>query len=167
MDDVLKDLGVIDEDESPLSEGRMRIAELRDRFGLSDSDIAKATDADPRTVARWRSQKGLQRASRYDQPIERLLEIIDALEPILEDPKAVREFLRGKNRRLDGARPINLLGAGRYTEVREAITQARGQQSVPKKKRARSLSTSKPAGTDQFGGSSGARSSRQRVRRAA
>jgi hypothetical protein len=151
MNDALRDLGVIGEEVAPLSEARLRVAELRDVYGLTDTEIAKATDADPRTVARWRSQDGLQRASRYDKPIERLLEIIDALRPILgNDPRAVREFLRGKNRYLDGARPLNLLGAGRYVEVREAITQRRGGDPVRKKKNS-PTPTGEPAGKGELG----------------
>lgn len=164
MDDVLRDLGVIDEETAPLSEARMRVAELHNVYRLTDSEIAKATDADPRTVARWRTQSGLQRASRYDKPIERLLEIVDALRPILgDDPKAVRDFLRGKNRYLDGARPLNLLGAGRYTEVREAITRRRGNDPVRRKKGTPAPRATKPADKGELGSGTDAGSGSGRV----
>lgn len=146
VDDALKALGVIAEGSAPLSEARMRVAELHTRFGLTDREIAKATDADPRTVARWRLHSGPQRASRYDEPLERLLEIVDALEPVLGDPQAVRTFLCSRNRHLDGARPLNLLGAGRYREVREAITRRRAGEPARRIKRARVPASLDPQG---------------------
>ncbi len=132
-DQVLKELGVIDE-SAPPNIARKRVAEIQSRFGLTDSEIAKATDANPRTVARWRTNPGGERISRYDERIEQLVEIIDALEAVLhDDPKGVRQFLKSKNHYLDGARPLNLLGAGRYNEVRAAITKRRGAEPPTKK----------------------------------
>jgi transcriptional regulator with XRE-family HTH domain len=161
---TLEELGVIP-DEPQISEARLRVAELRSRYGLSDSDIAKATDASARQVARWREQTGTRRASRYDERIEQLFEIIDALEMVLhDDPKGVKDFLKGKNRYLNNARPLNLLGAGRYDEVREAITRRRAGQPVPKEKPARRKAvTPKPRGDQSNGHQRGNAARRHRV----
>jgi uncharacterized protein (DUF2384 family) len=133
---ALIEMGVLEE-ERTLSDARLQVAELAGRYGLTDSEIAKATDASPRTVARWREQTGPQRASRYDERIEQLIEIAHALEEVLPDAQSVRTYLISRNRYLDGARPVNLLGAGRYREVREAIARRRAHDPLPADKRAK------------------------------
>lgn len=103
---------------------RNRVWQLGMAYGLSDVEIAKATDANPRTVGRWRAQTDFERGSRYDARLTALLQVIDGLEAFL--PKEmVRQWLTEPNRFLDGARPVNLLGAGLLDNVLQAVEQAR------------------------------------------
>lgn len=139
---ALIDLGVLDEQHT-LSDARTQVARLAQRYRLTDSEIAKATDASPRTVTRWREQTGPQRASRYDQRIEQLIEIAEALEEVLADPNSVRTYLIRPNKYLGSAVPINLLGAGLYTTVRKAIADRRGEE--PPGKRTRQPSSARRA----------------------
>jgi tetratricopeptide (TPR) repeat protein len=120
---ALHDLGVI-ADDSPAGEtpSRERVHELRERYGLLDQDIARATDATPRTVARWRTSTSPRRLSRFDAKLDALFELIDEVEPLVGgDPHAVRTLLTKRNRKLDGRRPIDLLGDGDYHRIRQAF----------------------------------------------
>jgi hypothetical protein len=117
---ILAELGVIDDTEMHHGNPRARVAELREVYKLTDGEIATATSADRRSVSRWRTRPQAVRTSRYDEKIEELLDVVDELRRVLT-PEQTSTFLRSRNRHLDRARPLQLLGAGRHEEVRQAI----------------------------------------------
>lgn len=85
-------------------------------FGVTQLDIAKVIHVSDRAVRGWRTSE-IQR-DRYD----RLAQLRD-LALLLSDsltPRGVGQWLHAQNRSLDGRRPVDVLEAEQFDDVREA-----------------------------------------------
>ena len=85
-------------------------------FGVTQVDVAAVTQVSDRAVRGWRTS-GI-RPDRYD----RLAQLRD-LALLLSDsltPRGVGQWLHAKNRLLESERPVDLLAADRFDEVRGA-----------------------------------------------
>lgn len=85
-------------------------------FGVTQRDVAAATNVSDRAVRAWRT--GGIHAESYDR-LQDLREIVLMLSDSLT-PRGVGQSIRARSRLLDGARPIDLLAARRVDEVRRA-----------------------------------------------
>jgi hypothetical protein len=93
---------------------------LRRNTKLTEADLADATGASTRTVRRWLAADTDQaRDPHAAQQIDDLRMIVQELEESLT-AKGIRQWLRARNRQLDGGRPIDLLRAGDFKRVHEA-----------------------------------------------
>jgi transcriptional regulator with XRE-family HTH domain len=91
----------------------------RVRRGLTTQEVAEVVSVQPRQVQHWAS--GSHRPQ--GQARERLLEldyIIELLSEVYDD-EGVEIWLHGKNRSLDGSRPIDLLVDGEFQIVLAAV----------------------------------------------
>lgn len=85
-------------------------------FGVTQVDVAAVIQVSDRAVRGWRTSD--IRPDRYD----RLAQLRD-LALLLSDSltqRGVGQWLHAKNRLLDGQRPVDLLAADRFDEVRGA-----------------------------------------------
>lgn len=89
--------------------------------GLSDADIASATGATERSVRRWRSGAESGSPSRHRGQIDDLRTIFAVLREggTLGDEGAAH-WLRARNRNLDDSRPLDVLRANGFEQVRAA-----------------------------------------------
>ncbi|TVS77912.1 DUF2384 domain-containing protein [Mycobacterium helveticum] len=85
-------------------------------FGVTQVDVAGATQVTDRAVRGWRT--GDIRPDRYDR-LAQLRDLVLLLSDSLT-PRGVGQWLHAGNRLLDGERPIDLLANDRYEEVRGA-----------------------------------------------
>jgi transcriptional regulator with XRE-family HTH domain len=96
-----------------------RVRYLRRHAKLTEADIADGTGASTRTVRRWIAAEPEAGEPHYTRQIDDLHAIVQELEESLT-PKGIRQWLRARNRYLDGERPIDLLREGEFRRVREA-----------------------------------------------
>jgi Protein of unknown function (DUF2384) len=92
-------------------------------FGLSDHDIAKAVpDAGERSVRRWRTDgPPTTRAAQRWEPIDDLCATVGYLiANATLDEAGIVSWLRSRNAALDHQRPLDVLGEGRFEDVRAA-----------------------------------------------
>ena len=92
------------------------VRRLRD-YGLTQSAIAKATGATIRSVRNWEATSAIR--PRNDERLRDLREIVLILRETLTE-KGVSQWLRARNRTLNGRRPIELLETGDVNTVRDA-----------------------------------------------
>jgi len=92
---------------------------LRRHVGLTEVDLADGTGASTRTVRRWTAPRPTHPQTRYVRHIDDLKAIAQELEDSLT-PKGTRQWLRARNRNLNGARPIDALRAGDFDRVKQA-----------------------------------------------
>lgn len=92
-------------------------------FGLSDHDIAKTIpNAGERTVRRWRTDgPPTTRAAQRWEPIDDLCATVGYLLAYATyDEERIVAWLRSRNAVLDHQRPLDVLGEGRFEDVRAA-----------------------------------------------
>jgi len=92
-------------------------------FGLSDHDIAKAVpNAGARSVRRWRTDgPPTTRAAQRWEPIDDLCATVGyLLANATYDEEGIVSWLRSRNAGLDHQRPLDVLGEGRFEDVRAA-----------------------------------------------
>jgi hypothetical protein len=92
-------------------------------FGLSDHDIAKAVpNAGARSVRRWRTEgPPTTRAAQRWEPIDDLWATVGyLLANATYDEEGIVAWLRSRNAGLDDQRPLDVLGEGRFEDVRAA-----------------------------------------------
>lgn len=92
-------------------------------FGLSDHDIAKTVpDAGARSVRRWRTEGApTTRAAQRWEPIDDLCATVGyMLANATYDEEGIVSWLRSRNAGLDHQRPLDVLGEGRFEDVRAA-----------------------------------------------
>jgi len=94
-----------------------RVRYLRRELGLTERDLAAATGAADRTVRRWLA--GTTPQHRHAAHLDDLKTIVDELTDSLT-AKGVRQWLHGRNRVLDGDRPIDRLRKGEFEAVYKA-----------------------------------------------
>ena len=92
---------------------------LRREVKLTEVDLADGTGASPRTVRRWLAPNPSQPQDRYETLIDDMRVIVETLSGSLTN-KGIRQWLRARNRNLEGARPIDELREGRFDRVYEA-----------------------------------------------
>ena len=90
------------------------LATLRS-IGLSESDIARATGANVRTVRRWSSGEA-QPQPEYAERLDDLRTVVAELGTALP-PEAITAWLRGRNLAIDRTRPLDLLSRGEFDRV--------------------------------------------------
>jgi ribosome-binding protein aMBF1 (putative translation factor) len=89
-------------------------------FGLSDADIARALEANPRTVDRWRTGETYpQRETR--QRLHELLELDRHLRETFDTPEAIKRWLHESSRYLGGLTPADAVRVGRFDRVEAAL----------------------------------------------
>jgi transcriptional regulator with XRE-family HTH domain len=101
-----------------LSDAAEKVRYLRGSTGLTESDLAAGTGASTRTVRRWTRQES-DPQPRYERQIDDLSTIVAILEVTLT-PKGIQQWLRSRNRTLDGKRPIELLKESEFERVKDA-----------------------------------------------
>lgn len=89
------------------------------RYGLTQKDIAAATQVTERTVYAWKQEQGGVRDRNYDR-LAALREVVLVLRDSLTD-RGVGQWLRARNRLLGGRRPIEVLHDGDVEAVRRAV----------------------------------------------
>jgi transcriptional regulator with XRE-family HTH domain len=94
-----------------------RVRYLRREMGLTEKDLAAATGAADRTVRRWLA--GTTPQHRHAEHLDDLNMIVEELADSLT-AKGVRQWLHGRNRLLDGDRPIDRLNKGDIEAVYKA-----------------------------------------------
>lgn len=90
--------------------------ELRGKFGLREKDIAEAAGATIRTVRRWKTQPGSDRASRFDDRIDWLYAITCTLS-VAYPPALVRTWLRTPSPHLDMRQPNRMIAQDEGDQV--------------------------------------------------
>lgn len=85
-------------------------------YGVTQGDIALTVHVSDRAVRAWRS--GDIRPERYDRLAE-LRDLVLLLSDSLTE-RGVGQWLRARNRLLEGRRPIEMLAEDRFAEVRAA-----------------------------------------------
>lgn len=105
--------------EGPSTLARVRY--LRGDVGLTETELADATGANPRTVRRWTNSNDadFQRGPNYAQEIDDLYAVVNELRDSLTG-RGIRQWLRSRNRYLKGERPIDLLRKGQFQDVYDA-----------------------------------------------
>jgi transcriptional regulator with XRE-family HTH domain len=93
------------------------VRRLRDDYGLTQSAIAKATGTSARSVRNWEATSAIR--ARNDDRLRDLREIVLILSETLTD-RGVGQWLRARNRLLNGRRPIDVLAGGNVKAVRDA-----------------------------------------------
>lgn len=92
------------------------VLRLRD-YGLTQASIARATGATVRSVRNWQETSAIR--PQNDERLRELREIVLLLRETLT-PRGVGQWLNARNRLLGGRRPIEMLGEGKATAVRDA-----------------------------------------------
>ena len=92
------------------SESRVRV--LRNRFGLTQTEMAKAIGVSLRTVQNWERNDTAVRGHR----IRDLEELRDVLAGVVADPD-LPVWLRSENEAFGGSRPIDLVTEGKSRDI--------------------------------------------------
>lgn len=85
-------------------------------FGITQVDVASVVQVSDRAVRGWRT--GDIHPDRYDR-LAQLRDLVLLLSDSLT-PRGVGQWLHAKNRLLQGERPVDLLAADHYEQVRSA-----------------------------------------------
>jgi transcriptional regulator with XRE-family HTH domain len=88
------------------------------RYGLTQKDIATSAHVSERTVYAWKRDHGGVRDRNYDR-LAALREVVLIVRDSLTE-RGVGQWLRARNRLLDGRRPTEVLAAGGVDAVRGA-----------------------------------------------
>lgn len=83
-------------------------------FKLSQADIAAATGASERSVRNWRKTSAIR--PEYEERLRDVQEVVLVLEGSLS-PRGVSQWLRARNRMLQGKRPLELIAKRKVDEV--------------------------------------------------
>lgn len=96
------------------------LEQLESELGLSEGDLARALDANPRTIERWRSGYTYpQHESR--RRLAALVGVHHRLRDTFATPEAIREWLHAPNRYLGGLTPADAIRVGRFDRVEAAL----------------------------------------------
>jgi transcriptional regulator with XRE-family HTH domain len=104
--------------DTTLSDASSSVRHIRREIGLTEADLALATGTDARTARRWLAGE-VSPQRRNKERIDDLRAIVEELEDSLT-PKGIRQWLRARNRVLDGERPIERLGRRDFDAVYKA-----------------------------------------------
>jgi hypothetical protein len=87
------------------------------RYGLTQKDLAVATGAAERSVRNWAATSAIR--ATHEERLRAVRDIVLILKDSLTD-RGVGQWLRARNRLLDGERPIDLIPRGDVDNVRRA-----------------------------------------------
>ena len=79
------------------------------------TDLARVSEANPRSVARWRTQETTPRRGAEERLLE-LRAVVDLARSVMTD-EAARFWMRSPNRDLGYEKPLDLVTAGEYQRV--------------------------------------------------
>jgi putative toxin-antitoxin system antitoxin component (TIGR02293 family) len=86
---------------------------------LDRRDLARALDANPRTVSRWLNKEAAPRPGARERQLE-LIAVLERLSATLR-PGAAHDWLFTPNATLDHYKPVDLLREGEFRRVLGAI----------------------------------------------
>ena len=96
------------------------VAQLESELSLSESDLARALDANPRTIARWRAGRSYPQ-HEVRRRLAALLSLQHRLLETFTTAEATRAWLNAANRYLGGLTPADALRVGRLDRVEAAL----------------------------------------------
>ena len=79
------------------------------------ADLARVSEANPRSVARWRTQETIPRRGAEERLLE-LRAVVDLTRSVMTDD-AARFWLRSPNPNLGYDKPLDLVATGEYRRV--------------------------------------------------
>ena len=88
---------------------------LYEGHAVDTADLARVSETNPRSVARWRSQETSPRRDAEERLLE-LRAVIDLARSVMHDD-AARFWMRSPNRDLGYEKPLDLVVAGQYKRV--------------------------------------------------
>lgn len=95
------------------------IASLLDHLSegavVDTADLARVSDTNPRSVARWRAQESMPRREAEERLLE-LRAVVDLARRVMRD-EAARFWMRSPNPDLGYEKPLDLVAEGQYQRV--------------------------------------------------
>ncbi len=82
---------------------------------VDTSDLARVSDTNPRSVARWKAAAATPRRDAEERLLE-LRAVVDLVRRVMRDD-AARFWMRSPNPDLGYEKPIDLVAAGKYQRV--------------------------------------------------
>jgi putative toxin-antitoxin system antitoxin component (TIGR02293 family) len=82
---------------------------------VDTADLARVSDSNPRSVARWRAETAVPRREAEERLLE-LRAVVDLARRVMRDD-AARFWMRSPNPDLGYEKPLDLVGAGQYQRV--------------------------------------------------
>ena len=82
---------------------------------VDTADLARVSETNPRSVARWRSKESKPRREAEDRLLE-LRAVVDLTRTVMSDD-AARFWMRSPNPDLGYDKPLDLVAAGQYQRV--------------------------------------------------
>lgn len=82
---------------------------------VDTADIARVSDANPRSVSRWRAHEAVPRREAEERLLE-LRAVVELARRVMHDD-AARLWMRSPNADLDYEKPLDLVAAGSYQRV--------------------------------------------------
>ncbi len=82
---------------------------------VDTADLARVSETNPRSVARWRSQESAPRREAEERLLE-LRAVVELARSVMRDD-AARFWMRSPNRDLGYEKPLDLIAAGQYQRV--------------------------------------------------
>jgi len=82
---------------------------------VDTADLARVSETNPRSVARWRSQESAPRREAEERLLE-LRAVVELARRVMRDD-AARFWMRSPNRDLGYDKPLDLIASGQYQRV--------------------------------------------------
>jgi putative toxin-antitoxin system antitoxin component (TIGR02293 family) len=82
---------------------------------VDTADLARVSDTNPRSVARWKAQETAPRREAEERLLE-LRAVVDLARKVMTD-EAARFWMRSPNPDLGYEKPLDLVATGRYQRV--------------------------------------------------
>lgn len=82
---------------------------------VDTADLARVSETNPRSVARWRSQESAPRREAEERLLE-LRAVVELARSVMRDD-AARFWMRSPNRDLGYDKPLDLIASGQYQRV--------------------------------------------------
>ena len=82
---------------------------------VDTADIARVSDANPRSVSRWKAREAIPRRDAEERLLE-LRAVVDLVRRVMRDD-AARLWMRSPNADLDYEKPLDLVASGNYQRV--------------------------------------------------
>ena len=82
---------------------------------VDTTDLARVSEANPRSVARWRTQETTPRRGAEERLLE-LRAVVDLARSVMTD-EAAKFWMRSPNRDLGYEKPLDLVATGEYQRV--------------------------------------------------
>ena len=86
---------------------------------VDTADLARVSDTNPRSVARWRAEAAAPRREAEERLLE-LRAVVDLARRVMRD-NAARFWMRSPNPDLGYQKPLDLIGAGEYQQVVDVL----------------------------------------------